>query len=66
MFLVSIFYIVIVRSAPIRRRVLHFLLVFGVDVVHVEFVSMLASTSHIWFGKIGYGSIHECEHVGVE
>ena len=64
--LVPIFFIVIVRSAPIRRRVLHFLLVFGVNVVHVEFMSMLASTSHFWFGKIGYVSIHECKHIGVE
>jgi len=63
---VVIFFIVTVWSAPIRRRVLHFLLVFGVDVMHVEFMSILASTSHFWFGKIVYVSIHECEHVGVE
>ena len=62
----TIFFIVTVRSAPIRRRFLHFVLVFGVDVVHVEFMSMLASTSHCWFEKIEYVSIHECEHVGVE
>ena len=63
--LVSILYIVSVWSAPRHRRFLHFLLVFGVDVVHVDFMSMLASTSHFWFGKIGYVSIHECEHIGV-
>ena len=48
------------------RRSVHFLLVFGVDVVHVEFMSMLASTSQLWFEKIGYVSIDECEHVRVE
>ena len=63
--LVSILYIVTVWSAPRRRRSLHFSLAFGVDVVHVDFMSMLASTSHFWFGKIGYVSIHECEHIGV-
>ena len=62
----DIFFIVTVRSAPIRRRFLHFVLVFGVDVVHVEFMSMLASTSHFWFGKIRYVSIRECEHIGVK
>ena len=61
-----VFCIGTVWSAPIRRRVLHFLLVFGVDVVHVEFMSILASTSHFWFGKIGDVPMHECEHVGVE
>ena len=64
--LASIFYIVSVRSAPIRRRLMNFFPVFGVDVVNVKLMSMLASTSHFWFGKIGYVSIHECEHVGVE
>ena len=62
----SIFFIVSVRSAPIRRRFLNLFLVFGVDVVNVKLMSMLASTSHFWFGKIGYVSIHECKHIGVE
>ena len=64
--LASIFYIVSVRSSPIRRRLMNLFLVFGVDVVNVKLMSMLASTSHFWFENLGYVSIHECKHIGVE
>ena len=59
------FYIVYVWCAPKHQLPLRFLLEFGVDVAHVEFMSMLASPSQFLFEKIVCGLMHACEHVGV-